>query len=215
MEIIKTFLFLIQIFLHILDKQIIVLNINNKGSREETMKNKKILILFIISVILIVVIGYFAIKIVKQKKSNEISDEYVPQEEISDEQSRETIVSLYFTDKETGLLKPEARLVNVKDLIKSPYSVLIELLVSGPKNDKLKVVIPENTKLLNASLDKECLTLDFSSEILNYSKDDSMLKNNLIYSIVNTVTELNEVNKVKFLVNGQNCSDFEEFYVRK
>ena len=202
-------------FLHILDKQIIVLNINNKGSREETMKNKKILILFIISVILIVVIGYFAIKIVKQKKSNEISDEYVPQEEISDEQSRETIVSLYFTDKETGLLKPEARLVNVKDLIKSPYSVLIELLVSGPKNDKLKVVIPENTKLLNASLDKECLTLDFSSEILNYSKDDSMLKNNLIYSIVNTVTELNEVNKVKFLVNGQNCSDFEEFYVRK
>ena len=36
------------------------------------MKNKKILILFIISVILIVVIGYFAIKFVKQKKSNEI-----------------------------------------------------------------------------------------------------------------------------------------------
>ena len=62
------------------------------------MKNKKILILFIISVILIVVIGYFAIKYVKQKKNNEIQNEYVPQEEISDEQSRETIVSLYFTD---------------------------------------------------------------------------------------------------------------------
>lgn len=179
------------------------------------MKNKKILILFIISVILIVVIGYFAIKFVKQKKSNEIQNEYVPQEEISDEQSRETIVSLYFADKETGLLKPEARLVNVKDLIKSSYNTLVELLISGPKNDKLKVVIPENTKLLNASLDKECLTLDFSSEILNYNKDDSMLKNNLIYSIVNTVTELNEVNKVKFLVNGQASSDFEEFYVRK
>lgn len=179
------------------------------------MKNKKILILFVISVILIVVIGYFAIKFVKQKKSNEIQNEYVPQEEISDEQSRETIVSLYFADKETGLLKPEARLVNVKDLIKSPYNILVELLISGPKNNKLKVVIPENTKLLNASLDKECLTLDFSSEILNYNKDDSMLKNNLIYSIVNTVTELNEVNKVKFLVNGQASSDFEEFYVRK
>ncbi len=179
------------------------------------MKNKKILILFIISVILIVVIGYFAIKFVKQKKSSEIQNEYVPQEEISDEQSRETIVSLYFADKETGLLKPEARLVNVKDLIKLPYNTLVELLISGPKNDKLKVVIPENTKLLNASLDKECLTLDFSSEILNYNKDDSMLKNNLIYSIVNTVTELNEVNKVKFLVNGQASSDFEEFYVRK
>ena len=186
-----------------------------KWNGEENMKNKKILILFIISVILIVVIGYFAIKFVKQKKSNEIQNEYVPQEEISDEQSRETIVSLYFADKENDLLKPEARLVNVKDLIKSPYNTLVELLISGPKNDKLKVVIPENTKLLNASLDKECLTLDFSSEILNYNKDDSMLKNNLIYSIVNTVTELNEVNKVKFLVNGQASSNFEEFYVRK
>ena len=134
------------------------------------MKNKKILILFIISVILIVVIGYFAIKYVKQKKNNEIQNEYVPQEEISDEQSRETIVSLYFTDKETNMLKPEARLVNVKELIQSPYNVLIELLIQGPKNDKLKSVIPENTKLLNSSLDGECLTLDFSSELLNYNK---------------------------------------------
>ena len=44
------------------------------------MKNKKVLVLFIISVILIVGIGYFAIKFVKQKKSNEIqNDEYIPQ----------------------------------------------------------------------------------------------------------------------------------------
>ena len=179
------------------------------------MKNKKILILFIISVILIVVIGYFAIKYVKQKKNNEIQNEYVPQEEISDEQSRETIVSLYFTDKETNMLKPEARLVNVKELIQSPYNVLIELLIQGPKNDKLKSVIPENTKLLNSSLDGECLTLDFSSELLNYNKENDKGKENLINSIVNTVTELNEVNKVKFLVNGQACNDFEEFYIRK
>lgn len=179
------------------------------------MKNKKILILFIISIILIILVGYFAIKIVKQKKNNEVQSEYVPQEEISEEQSRETIVSLYFPDKESSMLKPEARLVNVKELINSPYNILVELLINGPKNDKLKGVIPENTKLLNSSLDGECLTLDFSSELLNYNKEDSKEKDNLINSIVNTVTELNEVNKVKFLVNGQACNDFEEFYVRK
>ena len=113
------------------------------------------------------------------------------------------------------MLKPEARLVNVKELIQSPYNVLIELLIQGPKNDKLKSVIPENTKLLNSSLDGECLTLDFSSELLNYNKENDKEKENLINSIVNTVTELNEVNKVKFLVNGQACNDFEEFYIRK
>lgn len=179
------------------------------------MKNKKIILLFVILLIIIFIVGFFAIKYVKNKKENEIQDEYVPEEEISEEQLRETIVSLYFPDKETNMLKPEARLVNVKELLQSPYNVLIELLIEGPKNDKLKSVIPENTKLLNSSLEGECLTLDFSSELLNYNKDDSKEKENLINSIVNTVTELNEVNKVKILINGQTNEEFRDEYVRK
>ncbi len=179
------------------------------------MKNKKIILLFLILLIIIFVVGFFAIKFVKNKKEREIQNEYIPEEEISDEQLRETIVSLYFPDKETNMLKPEARLVNVKELIQSPYKVLIELLINGPKNDKLKVIIPENTKLLNSSLEGECLTLDFSSELLNYSNNDSKEKENLINSIVNTVTELNEVNKVKILINGQTNDEFKNEYVRK
>lgn len=179
------------------------------------MKNKKIILLFLILLIIIFVVGFFAIKFVKNKKEREIQNEYIPEEEISDEQLRETIVSLYFPDKETNMLKPEARLVNVKELIQSPYKVLIELLINGPKNDKLKVIIPENTKLLNSSLEGECLTLDFSSELLNYSNNDSKEKENLINSIVNTVTELNEVNKVKILINGQTNDEFKNKYVRK
>ena len=179
------------------------------------MKNKKVILLFLILLIIIFVVGFFAIKFVKNKKEREIQNEYIPEEEISDEQLRETIVSLYFPDKETNMLKPEARLVNVKELIQSPYKVLIELLINGPKNDKLKVIIPENTKLLNSSLEGECLTLDFSSELLNYSNNDSKEKENLINSIVNTVTELNEVNKVKILINGQTNDEFKNEYVRK
>lgn len=177
--------------------------------------NKKIVLLFFVLLVVIFVVGFFSIKYVKEKKSGEVQGEYIPQEEISEEQFRETIVSLYFPDKETNLLKPEARLVNVKELIQAPYNVLIELLIQGPKSDKLKVIIPENTKLLNASLEGECLTLDFSAELLNYSKDDSKIKDNLIYSIVNTVTELNEVNKVKFLIDGKSNEDLKNEYVRK
>ena len=179
------------------------------------MKNKKIILLFVILLIIIFVVGFFSIKFVKNKKENEVQNEYIPEEEISDEQLRETIVSLYFPDKETNMLKPEARLVNVKELIQSPYNVLIELLINGTKNDKLSSIIPENTKLLNSTLEGECLTLDFSSELLNYNKDDSKEKENLINSIVNTVTELNEVNKVKILINGQTSEEFSEEYVRK
>lgn len=179
------------------------------------MKNKKIILLFLIILIIIFVVGFFAIKYVKEKKEEEVQSEYVPEEEISEEQLRETIVSLYFQDKETNMLKPEARLVNVKEIIQSPYNVLIELLIQGPKNDKLKNIIPENTKLINSSLEGECLVLDFSSELLNYNKEDDKAKDNLINSIVNTLTELNEVNKIKFLINGEVNSDFKDEYVRK
>lgn len=179
------------------------------------MKNKKIVLLFLILLIIIFVVGFFSIKFVKNKKENEMQNEYVPEEEISDEQFRETIVSLYFPDKETNMLKPEARLVNVKELMQSPYNVLVELLINGPKNEKLYGIIPENTKLLNSSLEGECLILDFSEELLNYDKENAKTKDNLINSIVNTVTELNEVNKVKILISGQTNEEFKDEYIRK
>lgn len=188
--------------------------IEYKKEKEDVMKNKKVIISFVILVVIILIVGYFAIKYVKEKKNTQIQDEYIPQEEISEEQNRETIVSLYFPDKETNSIKPEARMVNVKDLMQSPYNVLMELLISGPKNDKLKNIFPENTKLLNSSIENECLTLDFSSELLNYNKEDPKIKENLIKSIVNTVTELTEVNKVKILINGQTNSEFSDEYVR-
>ena len=59
------------------------------------------------------------------------------------------------------------------------------------------------------------MTLDFSSELLNYNKEDSREKENLINSIVDTVTELNEVNKVKILINGHTNDEFKDEYVRK
>lgn len=176
------------------------------------MKNKKIIVSFIILVIIIFLVGYFSINYVKEKKTNELKEEYIPEEEISDEQLRETIVSLYFPDKETGSLKPEARMVNVKEIIQSPYNVLIELLTQGPKNSKLRGIIPEGTKLMNSLLEGDCLVLNFSIELLNYDKED---KDNLINSIVNTVTELTEVNRVKLLVDGVQNDEFSDEYIRK
>ena len=189
-----------------MDKKLIIMNKQN--FKEEIMKNKKVITSFIILVVIILLVGFFAIKYVKNKKQEEIQEEYIPEEEISEEQLRETIVSLYFPDKETDSLKPEARMVNVKELIQSPYNILIELLIAGPKNEKLKSVFPENTKLLNSSIEGDCLTLDFSSEILNYNKENVKTKENLSTSIKNTMTELTEVNKVKILINGQPNEEF-------
>ena len=84
------------------------------------MKNKKIVMIFGILLILILLGGYFGIKYVKNKDSNQIT-EYTPEAEITEEQSRQTIVSLYFINAETGELYPEARLVDIKELMKDIY----------------------------------------------------------------------------------------------
>ena len=114
------------------------------------MKSKKIIIIFSILLIIILIGGYFAIKYVKEKQGeNTKSEEYIPQEEISEEQLRQTIVSLYFPSKETKELVPEARLVDIKEIINDPCDKLVNLLIEGPKSEKEEKIIPENTKFFS------------------------------------------------------------------
>lgn len=179
------------------------------------MKDKKIFIFFGILLIIIIIGGYFCIKFVKNKEEETNVTEYTPEEEISQDQLRKTIVSLYFVSKENNDLVPEARLIDIKEIINTPYEKLVNLLIDGPKNEKNKKIIPDNTTLLRTFIEGDCVTLDFSSEFLNYNKEDEKEKNNLINSLVNTLTELTEVNKVKILVNGESAEEFNEEYARK
>lgn len=179
------------------------------------MKNKKIIIIFFVILMMILIGGYFGIQYVKNREEETTVDEYVPQEEITEEQVRQTIVSLYFPSKETNELNPEARLIDIKEIINNPYEKLITLLIEGPKNDKNKKIMPENTKLNKTYLEEDCVVLDFSTEILNYSKEDEKEKTNMINSIVNTLTELTEVNQVKIVIDGNENNEFKEIYSRK
>lgn len=79
------------------------------------------------------------------------------------------------------------------------------------KNQK---VIPDNTKLNKTYMEGDCITLDFSQEILNYDKNDEKAKENMVNTIVNTLTELTEVNKVKILIDGNQSEEFQEEYQR-
>lgn len=178
------------------------------------MKNKKIMILFFLLLIIIFISGFFAIKYLNQKQSGAIVEEYIPEEEISDEQLRNTIVSLYFQDKDTKELLPEARLIDINQLVNTPYETLVNLLIEGPKNDKLEKVIPNDTKILKVYMENDCVIIDLSKEFLNYDKTNEKTKYNLVNSIVNTLTELTEVNKVKILIEGGTNEEFKDIYIR-
>lgn len=181
------------------------------------MNKNKLKIIFGTLAIIIAVGGFFAVKWVKENKQSEngIGDEYTPQAEISEEQARQTIVSLYFPDKENQKLTPEARIVDIKELINVPYEKLMNLLISGPKNEKLENIIPKGTKILRTFTEGDTLILDLTKDFLNYNMEQENGKENLINSIVYTMTELTEINNVKFLIEGEENEQFNRTYSRK
>ena len=176
------------------------------------MKNKKYFIIFIILFLIILIGGYYILRIVKNKKEENILQDYTPEQEITEEQNRQTIVSLYFINKETKQISPEYRLIDITEIINNPYERLVTLLIEGPKNEKLEGIIPNNTKVLKTYLEEDCVVIDFSKEFLEYNKDKKEL---LTQTITSTLTELTEVNKVKILIQGEVNDDFKDIYSRK
>lgn len=124
------------------------------------------------------------------------------------EQLRQTIVSLYFKDKDNSKLVPEARNIDVKQLTKEPYQTLINLLIAGPKNEKLESTIPEGTILNKTELKENILWVDLSKEFIENCKQEAEAESMAIYCIVNTMTQLNEIVGVKIVIDGNEEASF-------
>ncbi len=164
------------------------------------MKNKKLLFFLIFVLAIILILISFVVKKFDSNSSENI-EEYTPEEEISDTQLRETVVTLYFLDKNSNTLKSEGKLIDSVLLLQNPYKELVNLLILGPNSENLSKVFPENTQILDAYIKNNCVTLDFSDEILNFENEDQ--KYNIINSILNTLSQLNEVNSVEFMINNE------------
>ena len=173
------------------------------------MKNKKILFLLIFVLILII---FFIFCIVKHFNSEnpEEAAEYTPEEEISDTQLRETIVTLYFLDKSSNTIKSEGKLIDSVSLLQNPYKELVSLLIKGPTSENLSNVFPENTQVLDAYIKNDCVTIDFSEELLNFENEEQ--KYNIINSILNTLSKLNEVNSINILINNEKNNSFSDTF---
>lgn len=111
------------------------------------------------------------------------------------------MISLYYTNIETNTLMPEARVIDAKNLLENPYKTLTEYLIEMPKNEKLKSSIAEGTKINNAEREGDIVVLDLSKEFIENKSADEI--NLAIYAIANTLTELNEVNYIKILIDGE------------
>lgn len=98
----------------------------------------------------------------------------------------------------------------------------MNLLIEGPKNEKLEKAIPEGTKVNKIELKENILRIDLSKEFIENHKGGAEAEARTIYSIVNTMTQLNEVEAVKIIIDGKedsgfkdNCINFKNVFVQK
>ena len=107
------------------------------------------------------------------------------------------------------LINPDYYVVRTNIITKSEDEIslakeLIEALTQGSDkkeyiSEHFSQVIPQNTKILNISLDQGLLKIDFSKEFLNVEKD---MEEKLIEALVYTLTEINGVEQFMIFVDG-------------
>lgn len=164
---------------------------------------KKILIYIgiILGIIFVIFLGWL-VSVNKNVEKNEIQ-EIVPEEEISSEQLRQTIITLYFMNKEKGELEPEARQIDARLLLENPYEVLVNMLIEGPKNENLIGIIPQGTKINNIENKEGTVYIDFSDNFIKEQRLGEIQEKMIINSMLKTLVELSEVNGIKILINGE------------
>ena len=186
------------------------------------MKNKKIFMYVGIIMALIFVIALGWIVNVNKSEKVKINEEITPEEEITSKQMRQTIVTLYFMDKESFELEPEARQIDSIMLLENPYKVLINMLIEGPKNEQLIGLIPEGTKLNSIEISEGIVYIDFSEEFIKGNIKGKEEEMQIVNSILKTLVELSEVRGIKIQINGEEEAAFldkevnfnETFYIK-
>lgn len=119
-----------------------------------------------------------------------------------------TDVTLYFSDRQGLALVGEMREVPKDENIAENT---LKMLIEGPLSDELVNIIPKGTKLNSLEIKDSVCTVDLSGEFVNGAYGSSSSDTLCVYSIVNTLTSLDSVDEVLFLIDGEEVEIFGDF----
>lgn len=116
-------------------------------------------------------------------------------------------IKLYFADENAEKLVAEAREITVNPKETMEMRIVKEL-INGPNSSQLLRTIPSETKILSVETKEGVCFVNLSQEFKTKHSGGTSAELMTIYSIVNSLTELNTVDKVQFLIEGQKSEVF-------
>lgn len=123
-----------------------------------------------------------------------------PQVEAAKIQTQETKV--YYPDESGTKLVPVEREIKFADE-NEKYVAAVDKLMEQPKEKELTTIFPKHAKIKSIKREGETAIVDFDKDIAKGFVGGSTGEEFLINSIVDTLTEFNEIEQVKFLIDGQ------------
>lgn len=128
---------------------------------------------------------------------------------ISAEPTNYEILTLYFKSADDKGLATEIREVEVNP--NQPIErYIIEQLIKGPENTDIKGVIPSDTKIREISTADGICYVDLSSDFVTKQIGSPSDAKAAVYSIVNSLGEMESVNKVQFLIEGEKIERYKD-----
>lgn len=127
---------------------------------------------------------------------------------IDPEKTQWQTVTLYFADRSGNELISEQRSIKVKNSLTLEYQIM-EQLIAGPEKNLILPSVPNDTAIRDIKTEDGICYVNLSKSFINEDVDGIESKNITIYSVVNSLTELESVNRVQFLIDGEKVSDIE------
>ncbi|SDZ29056.1 Sporulation and spore germination [Proteiniborus ethanoligenes] len=117
-------------------------------------------------------------------------------------------IELFFPNKNKSTLVKEVRNVNSEN--EKPETVVINELFKGTKDSSLANIIPDEANMISIHIQNSVIYLNLNKAFIN-EKIDEKEEALIIYSIVNSLTSLENIHKVQILIQGKRTDKFNKY----
>ena len=117
-------------------------------------------------------------------------------------------IKLYFADSEGTKLVLEERQVETNSNKEHVRCIMEQLIIGPSKNLGLSATVPSETKIRDIEVKDGVCYVDLSTEFVTKHSGGAQAETITVKSIVNSLTEVAEVKKVQFLIEGEKLQEF-------
>ena len=123
------------------------------------------------------------------------------------EEIAENTLNIYYADSQNRYLI--ASEVKTKlSTVPEQAALALSMLGKHPSNDGLQATLPENTELLDLSIEDGVCIVDFSGDFYRNRPENDAAERMTVLSIVNTLTEFPGIESVQFFVEGETLKTY-------